>query len=316
MNKTRLKKYAQLIAKVGVNVQKGQNVMISASLDQPQFVEMLVNECYKAGAIRVFVDFSHQPLTKYAIRYCSEKTLGTLEDWQVEKWNWQADTLPAKIYLMSDDPDGLKGINQKKYAKANASLSKTIKPIRDKMENKYQWCIAAVPGKEWAKKVFPNERPGKAVEMLWEAILAAARVDIPRYVHQRSRGIYDARAGDCGFPRGEGRNQNLRAIYGSASVGIAHRIVRRVVGSGLYRGRRGVYQQSAIPPDYRARYRLVPPQTPLVVLHRSYSAVVCAVGIPARGRAGRWSVAKIRPHRPRTTLYGGDRGDVRYVVAV
>ena len=176
MNKTRLKKYAKLIATVGANVQKGQNVMISAALDQPEFVEMLVAECYKAGARRVFVDFSHQPLTKYAVRYCSEKTLGTLEDWQVEKWNWQADTLPAKIYLMSDDPDGLKGINQRKYAKANATLSKTIKPIRDKMENKYQWCIAAVPGKDWAKKVFPGMRASAAVEKLWEAILDTARV--------------------------------------------------------------------------------------------------------------------------------------------
>jgi len=176
MNKTRLKKYAALIAKVGANVQKGQNVIISAQLDQPEFVEMVVAECYKAGARRVFVDFAHQPLTKYSVRYCSEKTLGTLEDWQVEKWNWQADTLPAKIYLISEDPDGLKGINQKKYAKANANISKTVKPIRDRMENKYQWCIAAVPGKNWAKKVFPGLRTSVAIEKLWEAILDTARV--------------------------------------------------------------------------------------------------------------------------------------------
>ncbi len=176
MNKTRLKKYARLIARVGANVQKGQNVIIIAELDQPEFVEMLVGECYKAGARRVFVDFGHQPLTKYTVRYCSDKTLGTLEDWQIAKWNWQADTLPAKIYLMSEDPDGLKGINQKKYAKANAKLSKTIKPIRDKMENRYQWCIAAVPGKDWAKKVFPGMRASAAVEKLWEAILDTARV--------------------------------------------------------------------------------------------------------------------------------------------
>ncbi len=176
MNKTRLKKYARLIARTGANVQKGQNVIIQASLDQPEFVEMLTQECYKAGARRVFVDFAHQPLTKHSVRYCSDKTLGTLEDWQIERWNWQADTLPAKIYLTSEDPDGLKGINHKKYAKANASLSKVIKPIRDKMENKYQWCIAAVPGKEWAKKVFPGMRASTAVEKLWEAILDTARV--------------------------------------------------------------------------------------------------------------------------------------------
>ena len=176
MNKKRLRKYAELIVKVGANVQKGQNVIIAAELDQPEFVEMLVAECYKRGAKRVFVDFMHQPLTKYAVRYCSEKVLGSLEDWQIQKWEWQADTLPAKIYLLSEDPDGLKGINQKKFAKANAARSKVIKPIRDKMENKYQWCIAAVPGKDWAKKVFPGVRSSVAVEKLWEAILDTARV--------------------------------------------------------------------------------------------------------------------------------------------
>ena len=176
MNKTRLKKYARLIARCGANVQKGQNVLIIAELDQPEFVELLTVECYKAGARRVFVDFSYQPLTKPIVKYTSEKALGELEEWQIQKWQWQADTLPAKIYLMSEDPDGLKGINQKKYAKANAKRIKTIKPIRDKMENKYQWCIAAVPGKDWAKKIFPNMRASAAVEKLWEAILDCSRV--------------------------------------------------------------------------------------------------------------------------------------------
>ena len=176
MNKTRLKKYARLIARCGANVQKGQNVIITAELDQPEFVELLTVECYKAGARRVFVDFTHQPLTKYAVRYSSEKALGELESWQIEKWNWQADTLPAKIYLISEDPDGLAGINQQKFAKANAKRSKIIKPIRDRMENKYQWCIAAVPGKDWAKKVFPGMRASLAVEKLWEAILDTSRV--------------------------------------------------------------------------------------------------------------------------------------------
>jgi aminopeptidase len=85
--------------------------------------------------------------------------------------------LPCRIYLCSEDPDGLNGINLKKYTKAMAARSKVFKPIRAKMENKYQWCIAAVPGKEWAKKVFPGERVGAAMEKLWEAILSTSRVD-------------------------------------------------------------------------------------------------------------------------------------------
>ncbi len=176
MNKTRLKKYANLIAVCGVNVQKGQEVFITAELDQPEFVKMVVEACYKAGASKVTVDWSYQPLTKLDVRYCSKKVLSSLDDWQIQRWEHQADVLPCKIYLMSEDPDGLAGINQKKFAGAMAARSKIIKPIRNRMENKYQWCIAAVPGKAWAKKVFPSEKTNAAVEKLWEAILSTSRV--------------------------------------------------------------------------------------------------------------------------------------------
>lgn len=177
MKKTRLKKYAELIARSGVNIQSGQEVVIAADLDQPEFVRMLVEECYKAGAAKVSVDWSYQPLTKLHVRYCDSETLARLEKWQLEKWEHQAEVLPCKIYLLSEDPDGLKGINQKKYAAMMAARGKQIKPIRNKMENRYQWCIAAVPGKQWARKVFPGERTSTAVEKLWEAILSTSRVD-------------------------------------------------------------------------------------------------------------------------------------------
>lgn len=176
MNKTRLRKYAKLIAATGANVQKGQEVVISAELDQPEFIKMLVEECYKRGASKVNVDWSYQPLTRYHVRYCKDKVLGSLDDWQIKKWEHMADTLACRIIILSEDPDGLAGVNQKKYAKATASRSKQIKPIRNRMENRHQWCIAAVPGKEWAKKLFPNDRVGVATEKLWEAILTASRV--------------------------------------------------------------------------------------------------------------------------------------------
>ncbi len=177
MNKTALKKYARLIARCGVNVKRGQEVMVVAELDQPEFVKYVVEECYRAGAKRVTVDWSHQVLDKLHVKYCSDEVLGSLDKWQIERWEHRAETLPCMIYLVSEDPDGLRGIDQKKYAKAMVSRSKVIKPIRRKMENKYQWCIAAVPGKAWAKKVFPGVRTSVAVEMLWEAILRTSRVD-------------------------------------------------------------------------------------------------------------------------------------------
>ena len=71
----------------------------------------------------------------------------------------------------------MKGVNQEKMAKAQQAKYKVIKPYRDQLENKYQWCIAAVPGVAWAKKLFPNLSKAQAVEKLWEAILDASRVD-------------------------------------------------------------------------------------------------------------------------------------------
>lgn len=172
-----MQKYARLIARKGINVKKGQEVIVSASLDQPEFVKMVVEECYRAGASKVTVEWSFQPITKLHYRYRSLKTLSTFEKWEIEKLEHKCETLPATIYIESDDPDGLKGIDQTKVSKASQAKYPIIKPYHDKMDNKYQWCIAAVPGEAWAKKVFPGERMSKAVEKLWNAILYTSRAD-------------------------------------------------------------------------------------------------------------------------------------------
>lgn len=176
MKKTVLREYARLIVRRGVNVQKGQDVVIYAGLDQPEFVAMVVEEAYKAKARKVSVEWSYQPLEKLHYRYCGLKTLGTVEQWQKEKQELQCQLLPCRIYLESDDPDGLKGINQEKMAKARQMQYPILKPYRERRENKDQWCIAAVPGAAWAKKVFPGLRTSTAVEKLWEAILTTSRV--------------------------------------------------------------------------------------------------------------------------------------------
>ena len=177
MKKTAMQKYAALIAKKGVNVQKGQEVVINASVEQPEFVRMVVDECYKAGAKRVKVEWSYQPITKSTYRYCKTSVLSKFEDWEKAKLEYMAKTLPAMIHIISDDPDGLKGINQKKVSEVSQKRYPIIKPINDAMNNKYQWCIAAVPGKKWAKKVFPELRASTAVEKLWESILSTSRAD-------------------------------------------------------------------------------------------------------------------------------------------
>ena len=147
MKKTVLRAYARLIAEVGARVQKGQDVVIEAELDQPEFVTMVADACYHAGARKVTVTWKHQALEKLAIRRESVKTLQTVEDWERAKLQHYVDTLPCRIYLLSEDPDGLRGVSAAKMARARQGRYSVIKPYRDQMEGRYQWCIAAVPGR-------------------------------------------------------------------------------------------------------------------------------------------------------------------------
>lgn len=176
MDKKQLKKYARLIAEVGANVQKGQEVILRAEVENCDFAVLVAEECYKLGASKVTVEWRYSPLTKLNYKKRSLKTLSTVENWEIEKLKQREKTLPVLILIESDDPDGLKGVNQAKVAKARMAVSKITKPISDKMSEKYQWCIAAVPGKKWAKKVFPNDSTSVAVKKLWDAILYTSRV--------------------------------------------------------------------------------------------------------------------------------------------
>lgn len=177
MKKTVLRKYAKLIAQMGVSIKKGDEVMILCELDQPEFIEMLTQECYRAGAGKVIVEFNYQPLQKLHVRHRSVKTLSAVEKWEEERFQHYVDKLPARIYIMSEDPDGLKGINQEKMAKGYQGRYLVTKKYTDQMDGKYKWCIAAVPGKAWAKKVFPELKVNQAMEKLWQAILSTSRVD-------------------------------------------------------------------------------------------------------------------------------------------
>lgn len=177
MLQDRLKKYAELIVKCGLNVQNGQEVIIRCGLDQPDFVAMCVEECYKCGAERVKVEWSYMPVTKLNYNYKSLETLSDFTAVEQAEWERKVDKLSCLLWLDSDDPDGLNGTDSDKIAKANQARYPFIKPYRDALENKYQWCIAAVPGKEWAKKIYPELSSEQAVEKLWGDILDCSRID-------------------------------------------------------------------------------------------------------------------------------------------
>ena len=177
MKKSYLKNYAKLIAVVGGNIRKGQDVEIFAEPDQPDFITYLCEECYKAGARRVRVEWSCQAIDRLAARFQTQKTLSTVSSWEEELLQARTEKLPVRIKILSADPDGMKGVDRDKLTRAAAVRALITKPYNDRMTNRHQWCVAAVPSEGWAKKIFPEERVNVAVEKLWQLILQTARAD-------------------------------------------------------------------------------------------------------------------------------------------
>lgn len=176
-SKRLLEEYARLIVRIGGKVNKGEIVWINAQLDQPEFIEMVVEECYNAGAKEVFVRWNHDPIAKLNYKYETVNTLGSVNSMTLARFKYMAKKLPTMLHIISDDPDAMKGIDQRKVSKARQKSYPKIKKYRDMMDGKYKWCIAAVPGKAWAHKIYPELPIEDAVEELWNAILLTSRVD-------------------------------------------------------------------------------------------------------------------------------------------
>lgn len=177
MDRSRLQEYATLLAKKGVAVIPGEEVWINSNLDQVEFVRMVVEECYKAGAKKVRVRFSDNKISRLSYEYMALKDLKKVPEYTISEYRYMVKNLPSVLHIISDDPDAFKGIKQSKLSKSSLAVRKKIKPYRNKMDGKYKWCIAAVPSKEWANIIFPKIKEEDREDALWEAILNTCRVD-------------------------------------------------------------------------------------------------------------------------------------------
>ena len=177
MEQSRLKEYAELLARKGINVQKGEEVWVNCQLDQIEFVRLVVEALYQAGAKRVRVRFSDNQISKLGYKYAGTGELSKVPNYTIAEYKYMVKHNPSMLHIVSDDPDAFKGISQNKLSKVSFKFRSKVKPYRDEMDGKYKWCIAAVPSLPWAEKVFPKLKGEEAIEALWEAILSTSRVD-------------------------------------------------------------------------------------------------------------------------------------------
>lgn len=172
-----LKKYAKLVVEVGVNIQKGQVLLIRTPLEGASFAREMVRCAYEAGAKRVFVEYSDEVVTKLTYTYATEEVLADYPTWLADKMNGLAEEDAAFISISAGDPDLLKGIPTSKIAAMQKSSGIALAPFRKRTSNsEVCWCVVSMPTPAWSQKVFPGKSQEEAEKLLWDRIFAATRI--------------------------------------------------------------------------------------------------------------------------------------------
>lgn len=177
MKKSVIEKYARLIARVGAGIEEGDAVTIHSSVEIYDFIEILVKECYIAGASNVDIEWSDDIITKLSYKYRTLDSFKDIPKWKTEKMRERVEKRPCRIHILSEAPDSLSGLDREKFDAVRAYTHKKFKKYLDAVEGDEKWTIAAYPGKAWAKHVFPNDNVNTAREKLLSAILKSVKVD-------------------------------------------------------------------------------------------------------------------------------------------
>ena len=175
----KLNKYAEVIVKIGANVQKGQKVWINCTTDALPLVYKVTELAYQIGASDVHVKLTDDKLTRLHAECQSKEIYSHIPQWAIDERNDYLDNNVVFIHILSSSPNLLAGIEAEKLGTLVKNMGEAYKHYRTCiMTDVNSWTIASYPSADWAKLVFPNEENSNiAQEKLLDAILKTVRVD-------------------------------------------------------------------------------------------------------------------------------------------
>lgn len=174
-----IKEFAKLAVINGVNVQKGQPLVINAPVEAYDLVRECVKVAYEQGSSHVTVNYLDDKKTRLDYENVDVEVLATVPNWTIERKQYEIDTKSCYLHIIGEDPDLLNGINPEKIQKSSLARMKAMQKFQYyTMNNIGQWSIIAYPNLAWAKKVFPDKSDDDAMNALWDAILFTSRVEL------------------------------------------------------------------------------------------------------------------------------------------
>jgi aminopeptidase len=174
---TNLKKYADLLVKIGLNLQPRQRLLIFAPLPAAPLVEQLVISAYQSGARLVDVFYGDERVTLARFQYAPRDSFTEVSDWFYKAALDYAERGDAVLQLAGTDPDLLKGQDPALVHTYNLVRSQALRPFSAYVaRDALNWLIASYPTPSWAAKVFPDVPADQCEDKLWEAIFETCRI--------------------------------------------------------------------------------------------------------------------------------------------
>lgn len=169
------KKYAEVILKNCLKVEKNQPLFISANVERRDFVRIVANVAYEIGVKDIYFDISDPYLKHDALLNLTTEELKKTELYNKEIWSEYARRGAAFLMLASEMPGLMKDIEPKKANEISMYAFQTRKEFNDMRDKSMvPWCIAAVPTETWAKELFPDSN--SPVDELWDKIFTVCNI--------------------------------------------------------------------------------------------------------------------------------------------
>lgn len=173
----RIDKFAKLAIKTGINIQKGETLLIRADVEASAFARRCVKEAYKAGAKHVYVEYSDEVIFRETYLSAPDEAFDEYPEWQSYKYTEIAKKGGSFLNIVSANPDLLKGVDTDRISRFQKIAGKYLKEWRSyTLTDKVKWSIVAVPSEAWASRLHPDLELNDAIEKLWNEILDCSRV--------------------------------------------------------------------------------------------------------------------------------------------
>ena len=173
----KLREYARLLVRVGLNPYPGQRMVISSPVECAPFARLCGAEAYGAGCSEVVMNWTDDAMTRMKYLHAAEEVFDHEPLWRRHFFNNYALEGTAYLAISASDPENLKGVSSDRIVRGQKSSNAALKDFyRLQMSNGFPWCVGSVPIPSWAKKAFPGCSGEEAVSRLWDAIFTAVRV--------------------------------------------------------------------------------------------------------------------------------------------